>query len=258
MAKYLCRNSKKCHSYYRLVPFEGLRQCLSFSVIDLVLWHYNSSNNHQLIVNHTTFALLHGVLQKSFIITFALHFISMMITIAVPFILLWFVSTLYNDGCCGDEGVAHSSDHGHCQCGTELEIASDGGHANDVIDIEIDIDVMMDGDCPWHKVQCVLSEWRLESVLTILYGALISGIAVLLPYILKFKYLIAHIYLGENVEHSLDVDTVQHMMNGVNSYYQQIIEFLERDKLLNVCFGRDVASIIIQFLPSLHSSFFVE
>ena len=113
---------------------------------------------------------------------------------------------------------------------------------------------MMDEGCCWQRVHCVVSEWRLESVLTVVYGVLISGIAVLLPHILKFKYLIAHIYVGENLQHSMDQEALNGMMDGVQRYYQKIIECPKRDVILETMFGRDVASIILQFLPALHAS----
>merc|ERR1712154_52438 len=56
----------------------------------------------------------------------------------------------------------------------------------------------------WEKIYCIFSQWKLESVLTVIFSALITGILVLLPYILKFKYLISHFYYGVNLQESLD------------------------------------------------------
>ena len=116
ISKYLCKNAKKRNIYYRLVTFCGLRQCLSFSLIDLILWHYNSSHNHHLIINNTTFTFLHLYLQKSFLITFIFHLFSMLLTICIPIVFLLYVSTLYNQWE-GDENQQSPN------CGKEINLA---------------------------------------------------------------------------------------------------------------------------------------
>ena len=91
-----------------------------------------------------------------------------------------------------------------------------------------------------------------------IYSVIISGLLVLLPYILKFKYLIAHFYYGMNLTKSLDESLLFVMMKDVQQYYQQIVWYPARDDLLRNKFGTDITSIILQYLPTLHEIFYVE
>ena len=235
MSKYLCKHSKKCNKYYRLVTFEGLRQCLSFSLIDLILWHYNSSNNHHLIINNTTFSFLHLWLQQSFFITFIFHLFSMFLTICIPTLLLLFVSSIYVD---------LSEETEHADCGKEIDL-------NGVEQMDYD-QIVCCSKLNWSKMNCLFSQWRLESALTAIYTAMLTGILGLLPYILKFKYLISHFYSGLDSQQSLiDERSLFEMINEAERYYRRILEAPIRDKLLKEKFGEDVASIILQYLPSL-------
>ena len=98
----------------------------------------------------------------------------------------------------------------------------------------------------------------------------VAGIALLLPYILKFKFLIAHFYFnlkcdnntedlkpeltdndGRDETNENEKIKTQTMLYHIDKLYHRIVYYPENKRILCHLFGKDITSIILQYLPTL-------
>ena len=338
--EYFGQESSNKREYFRNICWQDLRHHMEFSMIDLILWHYNSSNIKSNFLNSdfNTFNTFGLFFRQSFYLSFIFHIINMLLTVCIPLIFFWELSSNNSnnininiiDNTDSIENIndvdidldlnANNEEMATGAAGTQAINTTAATTGEIAIDSGGDIAMNMNGtetkaiatlmDCfitslnatgkqlsviigksqmnlaisfsdSMNSVKKMYYFWKFEVWLTVVYGMFVALTALLLPYIFKFKYIIAHFYFnlkhekcndnqegnhngvggdgdddhdddGSNISNDSNQKiATQTMLYHIDKLYHRILYYPGNKRILCDMFGKDIASLILQYLPNL-------